>query len=165
MTDDSFTNNNFMLSVGDGHTLHVIDWGNKDAATPFIFLHGGPGSKIKDHQKVNFDPTTQRVIFFDQRGCGESLPSGELRDNDTEHLAEDITKIADHLGIDKFYLFGYSWGSALALYYAITRSERVKGLVIGGVYSGANDLAEMTERLKTFFPDRYDRFLDATPAE
>ena len=165
MLDDEFTNQNFMLPVGDGYSLHVIDWGNRDAKTPFIFLHGGPGGGIKDSQKVDFDPKAQRVIFFDQRGCGESLPTGELKDNDTERLAEDITKIADYFEIDKFNLFGYSWGSTLALYYAITRPERVKNIIIGGVFSGENDLEEMLNRCETFFPDRYERFLDATPAE
>lgn len=163
MLDDDFTNQNCIIEVGDGHALHAVDWGNKKAKTTFIYLHGGPGSKIKEKHKTNFDPKTQRVIFFDQRGCGESLPFGEIKNNDTEHLAKDITKIAEYFGIEKFYLFGYSWGSTLALYYAITRPEKVVGLVIGGVFSGNNDLSCMAELCKTFFPDRYEKFLMATP--
>lgn len=163
MTDDQFTNQNFMLNVGDGHQLHVVDWGNQNAKTPFIFLHGGPGGSVKDRHKQPFDPTQHRVIFFDQRGCGESTPYGSLKNNTTEDLINDITKIADHLKIDKFNPYGYSWGSTLALCYAIQNPEKLQNLVIGGVYSGANDFAEMLNYLQTFFPDVYGQILQKLP--
>ena len=99
MQQDSFTNSEQMLSVGNGHELYVFDWGNRAAATPIIYLHGGPGSGVKDRLKTRFDPTKQRVIFFDQRGAGKSTPKGSLKDNTTTDLVEDITKIADSLGI------------------------------------------------------------------
>lgn len=159
MTDDIYTNQNFMFDVGDGHQIHVVDWGNQNAKTPFIFLHGGPGSKIKDHQKQPFDPAKHRVIFFDQRGCGESTPYGELEHNTTADLISDITKLADHLSIKTFNLYGYSWGSTLALCYAIQNPARVQNLIIGGVYSGANDSSDHFAHLQTFFPDIYAQTL------
>lgn len=165
MQNDQFTNQIIKLKVGHGHELSVIDWGNKDAETPFIFLHGGPGGHIKDHHKENFDPAKHRVIFFNQRGCGESTPYGKLDHNTTEDLIEDITKIADHFNIEQFNLYGYSWGSTLALVYAIANPERVKSLVIGGVYSGQNDFNDMLARLKTFYPEMYDNVMQNTPKE
>lgn len=165
MTDDEFTNQNFMLDVGGGHKLHVVDWGNKKAEAPFIYLHGGPGSHVKDKSKAIFNPKVQRVIFFDQRGCGESTPAGSRKNNTTADLAEDITKIAEHLKIDKFNLYGYSWGSTLALYYTINYPDRVKNTVVGGVFLGNNDFPEMLQRVKIFYPEAYAEILAATPAE
>lgn len=163
MEKDAFTNQIFDLEVGEGHQIHVIDWGTKDAKTPFIFLHGGPGGHIKDHHKQAFDPSKHRVIFFDQRGCGESTPYGSLKHNTTDHLVSDIDKIADHLNIKQLNLYGYSWGSTLALTYAIRHPKKVKNLVIGGVYSGANDFPEMLARLQTFFPEAYTEFIKSIP--
>lgn len=165
MTDDDFTNQDFMLSVGDGHRLHVVDWGNPDAETPFVFLHGGPGGMVKDRHKIYFNPLKDRVIFFDQRGCGKSTPYGSLKNNTTEHLAADIIKIADHLKIEKFNFYGYSWGSTLALYTAINYPARVQNLVIGGVYSGSNDSPNMLNYLKTFFPEKYEQIITLTLPE
>ncbi len=165
MTPDKFTNQTFMLDVGDDHKLHVVDWGNPNSKTPFIFLHGGPGGNVEDRHKRPFNPKTHRVIFFDQRGCGQSTPYGSLKNNTTDALAEDITKITDHLKIKNFHLYGYSWGSCLALYYAIKNPAKVQTLVIGGVYSGANDYPEIFDRLGTFFPDTYAQVLADIPEE
>ena len=166
MNRDEFTNQEIMLDVGDGHKLCVVDWGNKTAKTPIIFLHGGPGSCVKDTSKTPFDPKTQRVIFFDQRGCGKSTPCGSRKNNTTEDLANDITKIAKHFKIKKFYLNGYSWGSTLALHYAITRPEMLVGLIIGGVWSGSKaEALAMHENARMFFPDLWDRVLSDTPTE
>ena len=79
MTPDKYTLSESFLSVGDGHSLYVYEWGNPKAKTPIIFLHGGPGSQCKDKHKLVFDPQSQHVIFFDQRGSGKSLPTGSLR--------------------------------------------------------------------------------------
>ena len=163
MTEDEHTNQVITLNVGDGHHLHVVDWGNQDAKTPFIYLHGGPGSHVKDKGKIYFDPKNHRVIFFDQRGCGESTPYGSLKNNDTAHLAADIIKIADHLNLTDSNLYGYSWGSTLALYTAINYPDRVKNLVIGGVYNGKNDITKMYEYLETFFPEKAAEILAGTP--
>ncbi|MCL1876765.1 alpha/beta fold hydrolase [Candidatus Saccharibacteria bacterium] len=166
MNKDEFTNKEFMLNVGDGHEISVVDWGNIDAKTPIIFLHGGPGGNIKDAFKVPFNPKVQRVIFFDQRGCGKSTPLGSRQNNTIEKLADDITKIAKHLKIGQFYLNGYSWGSTLALYYAITRPEMVVGLAIGGVYNGSKEMDQVFRaNAETFYPDIWDKVLTDTPIE
>lgn len=155
-----------MLDVGDGHKLFVVDWGNKSAKTPIFYLHGGPGGCVKDESKLMFNPETQRVIFFDQRGCGKSTPYGSRKNNTTEDLASDITKIAKRLKISSFYLEGYSWGSTLALYYAITRPEMLASIVIGGVYSGINDAKSIFQvNAKKFYPDLWDKVLADTPTK
>jgi proline iminopeptidase len=165
MNKDDFTNAELMFDVGDGHKLYVVDWGNESAKTPIIFLHGGPGGSVKDRSKQNFDPEKQRVIFFDQRGCGKSTPSGSRKNNTTEDLAGDITKIAKKLKIDKFYLYGYSWGSTLALYYAITRPEKLAGLVIGGVFGGSRrEIDDMYDSARVFYPDLWHKVIIETPA-
>lgn len=166
MNKDEFTNQELMLDVGDGHKLYVVDWGNKDAEMAIIFLHGGPGSSVSDKHKWSFDPTKHHVIFFDQRGCGQSTPAGSRKNNTTEDLANDITKIAKKLKIRKFYLHGYSWGSTLALYYAITRPEMLAGIVIGGVFSGSKrETDDMYDSAKVFYPDLWDKVLNDTPKE
>jgi len=166
MNKDEFTNQEFMLDVGDGHKLFVVDWGNKDVKTPMFFLHGGPGGSIKDSQKAFFNPKNQRVIFFDQRGCGQSTPLGSRKNNTTKDLANDITKIAKRLKIKKFYLRGYSWGSTLALYYAITHPEMLAGIIIGGVWNGANDSDSVFRtNAEKFYPDLWDKVLADTPAK
>jgi len=165
MNKDEFTNQELFIPVGSGHKLYVVDWGNKTAEIPIICLHGGPGGSVKDRLKPTFDPHIQRVIFFDQRGCGKSTPTGSRIDNTTEELANDITKIAKTLKIKKFYLYGYSWGSTLALYYAIAHPEMLAGLVIGGVFSGSkNEIFGMFDLAKIFYPDLWDKALLDTPA-
>ena len=167
MQNDSFTNQEFMLDVGDGHQLHVVDWGNKDASVPYIHLHGGPGSQAKDKHKAPFDPAAQRVIFFDQRGCGLSTPYGLIENNTTQDLVADISKIADKLQIEKFSLHGTSWGSALALAYAIAHPERIAALVIGGVFTGSKFENDWIDRghFKIFYPDVWQAYLDRTPEQ
>jgi proline iminopeptidase len=166
MDKDEFTNRELLVDVGDGHKLWVMDWGNKDAKTPIISLHGGPGSQAKEKHKIVFDPKVHRVIFFDQRGCGKSTPFGSRRGNNTEELAKDISKIAKHLKISKFYLIGGSWGSTLALYYAINYPEMLAGLVISGVWSGSkNEIFGMHDIAKIFYPDLWEWVLLDTPAE
>jgi proline iminopeptidase len=167
MEKDEFTNGIFKLPVGNGHKLHVVDWGNNNAKTPFIFLHGGPGSSVKDKYKKAFDPKLHRVIFFDQRGCGGSTPAGSLKNNTTQDLIEDISKIAKELNIAEFYLSGQSWGSTLALAYAVAHPENVKGLVIGGVFTGSRDEINWVDKgyFKTFYPEAWQAYVDRTPKE
>ncbi len=167
MQTDQHTIREFTLNVGDGHELYVHDWGNEFAKTPFVFLHGGPGSQSKDKHKSVFDPSTQRVIFFDQRGCGNSTPYGEIAKNTTQDLVGDITKIADHLNIKKFYLHGSSWGSALALFYALANPDRVVGLIIGGVYTVSQRENDWLYRGKfaNFFPEIWNDFAKSVPAK
>lgn len=167
MLKDSYTTQELMLNVGDGHTLYVQDWGNKDAVSPTIFLHGGPGSQVRDRHKAVFDPKMQRVIFFDQRGCGQSTPTGSIENNTTQALIEDISKIANELGLSQFNLHGTSWGSALALAYSIAHPERVANLIIGGVFTGSKSEADWIDQghFKTFYPDVWDAYVGRTPEE
>lgn len=133
MNKDHYLISEKMLDVGDGHSLYIHEWGNANASTPIIFLHGGPGSHVRNSHKRVFDPTIHRVIFFDQRGSGKSTPYGSLENNTTDKLIEDISKIADSFGIKNFILRGNSWGSTLALAYALAHPERVHSLVLGGI--------------------------------
>ena len=166
MNEDEYTNQTFMLPVGHGHELWVHDWGNKKAKTPIFFLHGGPGGQCKDKHKLAFDPTSQRVIFHDQRGAGQSLPKGKWHHNTTQELAADITKIADHLGVDQFIVTGGSWGSTLALYYALENPGRVKALVVSGVFTASQTEIDWLDRglFRTHFPDVWSRYVQSAPA-
>lgn len=167
MTEDQYTNQTMSLSVGNGHELWVHDWGNKEAKTIFFFLHGGPGGRCKDKHKLPFDPLTQRVIFHDQRGSGQSTPLGERKHNTTQDLASDITKIADKLGIESFIITGNSWGSTLSLYYAENNPSRVRSVVVSGVWLGTR--AEMNNMnngaWRSHFPDLWDWFVSTVPGE
>lgn len=165
MKPDAFTIAEHHLDVGHKHRLYIQDWGDKKAKTPIIFLHGGPGGQCKDKHKTPFDPATQRVIFFDQRGCGKSTPVGHWHHNNTQELAADITKIANFLGIDTFILTGSSWGSCLALYYALCVPLRVKALVISGVFTGSQAEIDWIDKglFRAHFPEAWERYEQTVP--
>lgn len=165
MNPDQYTIAEHTLDVGHGHMLYIQDWGYKKAKKPIIFLHGGPGSGCKDKYRLPFDPTAQRVIFFDQRGCGKSTPLGHWHHNNTQELAADITRIADFLKINTFVLTGGSWGSTLALYYAITQPSRVHTLVIHGVFTSSQAEIDWIDNglFKTHFPDIWERYVGTVP--
>ena len=164
MTPDKHTISEHHLEVDAHHTLYVHEWGNP-AGRPIFNLHGGPGGESKDKYKAIFDPEQDRVIFFDQRGCGKSLPYGSLHKNTTQNLIGDIDKIADYLQIGKFSLIGGSWGSCLVLAYAVVRPERVNSIVITGIFTGTkSEISWLDQGLfQTFFPDVWQRYLDDTP--
>jgi proline iminopeptidase len=165
MTPDEFTNQEFFLDVGDGHSLYVHDWGKANAKIPIIYLHGGPGVGSKDRYKQTFDPTLQRVIFFDQRGCGKSEPYGSLEHNTTQDLVEDIEKIIKRLKTKRVIITGGSWGSFLALAFGIAYPQRVSGMVIQGVFTGTADELDWLSngRFREFFPDAWDRYVATVP--
>lgn len=167
MTPDAYTIAEHHFSVGDGHTLYVHDWGKKGADRVIINLHGGSGGGTSDRHKNRYDPTRQRVIFFDQRGCGKSTPYGSLEHNTTDKLVEDISTIANKLKLDTFILWGGSWGSCLALAYAIKHPERVSAMVLNGIFTGSQkEIAWLDGGLfSTFYPDAWERYLAATPKE
>lgn len=167
MTPDKYTNQEFFLDVADGYRLYVHDWGKKEAKTPIVFLHGGPGIGCDNRDKKKFNPLKQRVIFFDQRGAGKSIPYGSLQNNTTDKLVEDINKIVDKLRFEKFVLTGGSWGSCLALAYGIACPQRLAGIVIHGVFTGSRDEIDWlgTGRFQDFFPDAWDRYVDETPTD
>ena len=165
MTPDEFTNQELRLDTGNGHSLYVQDWGNKQATMPIIFLHGGPGSGCSDGQKQYFDPARQRVIFFDQRGSGLSTPKGSLEHNTTDKLIEDISRVADRIGFDDFVLVGGSWGACLALAYALRYPKRVRAMVLRGIFTGSQAEIDFLDKggFRHFFPDVWQTLLDRTP--
>ena len=121
------------LAVEPPHVLHIEECGNPNGV-PVLFVHGGPGSGCEDYHRRFFDPDVYRIILFDQRGCGRSTPHAELSGNTTDALVEDMEAIREHLGIDRWLLFGGSWGSTLGLVYAETHPERVLGMVLRGIF-------------------------------
>ena len=125
--------NTFNLKVSDLHTLHVEESGNPNGK-PVVFLHGGPGGGIEPVYRQYFDPDIWRIIIFDQRGCGKSLPHAELEENTTWELVSDIEKIRKCLQIDRWTVFGGSWGSTLSLSYSIMHPERCEALILRGIF-------------------------------
>jgi proline iminopeptidase len=141
--------------VDDRHTLHVEEAGNPDGV-PVVFLHGGPGLAWSRAIYRFFDPDHYRIVAFDQRGTDRSTPLGELRDNTTAHLMADIEHLRGLLGIERWIVFGGSWGSALALAYALHHPERVMALVVRGIYLGEpeDDIFAFTH-CRMLFPEAW----------
>lgn len=125
-----------LLPVGEEHTLYYEECGNPRGA-PILFLHGGPGSGCNSRQRRFFDPHSQRVILFDQRGCGRSTPPGATQANTTEHLVADIEALRRRLGVGRWLVFGGSWGATLALAYAESHAEAVSGMILRGIFLGS----------------------------
>ncbi|MBC7712397.1 MAG: prolyl aminopeptidase [Rhizobacter sp.] len=125
--------NTGFLKVSDLHNIYFEEAGNPNGK-PVVFLHGGPGGGITDTMRRYFDPTKWRVILFDQRGCGKSTPFAELKENTTWDLVADTEKIRTHLKVDKWAVFGGSWGSTLALAYAITHPSVCTELFLRGIF-------------------------------
>jgi proline iminopeptidase len=165
MTPDEYTNEELSLDVGQEHRIYVQDWGTKAAEIPIFFLHGGPGNGCDDRNKQQFDPSTQRVIFHDQRASGKSLSNGSLDHNTTADLISDIDKIANKLDIDKFLLVGGSWGSTLSLLYGLVNPSKVAGMVIDGVYLATQKENEWLTNggWKIFFPEVWQEYVAQVP--
>ena len=123
----------FQLEVSNLHTIWIEECGNPHGI-PVVFLHGGPGAGCEPFQRRFFDPELYRIILFDQRGCGRSIPHAELQENNTQLLISDIETIRQYLNIEKWLVFGGSWGSTLALAYAQTHVDRVTGLILRGIF-------------------------------
>lgn len=121
------------IAVEPPHELYVDESGNPEGI-PVLFVHGGPGAGCGKYDRRFFDPEVYRIVLFDQRGAGRSRPHAELENNTTQKLVEDIEVIRTTLGIDKWVLFGGSWGSTLSLVYAQTHPERVLGLILRGIF-------------------------------
>jgi len=155
----------FHLDVGDGHSLYVEESGNS-AGIPVIFLHGGPGSGCEDYHRRFFDPDRYRIILFDQRGSGRSIPHADLQANTTAHLIADIERIREHLGVDRWVVFGGSWGSTLGLAYAETYPERVMGLILRGIFLCRDEDIRWfyQQGASRVFPDYWRDFLKPIPA-
>ncbi len=153
------------LKVSSLHTLYLEQSGNP-TGKPVIFLHGGPGAGTADFQRRFFDPNFYRIILFDQRGSGQSTPSAELTENTTWDLVEDIEKIRSHLGIEKWHVFGGSWGSTLALAYAETFPAQVSALILRGIFlCRPSEIAWFyQEGASQIYPDAWDRYSQFIPA-
>ncbi|GAB4284097.1 MAG: prolyl aminopeptidase [Roseovarius sp.] len=123
-----------MMAVGDGHQIYVEQSGNPEGR-PVVVLHGGPGGGSSPAMRRFFDPCRYRIVLFDQRGCGRSTPHASVEANTTWHLVADIERIRCRLGIERWIVFGGSWGSTLGLIYAQTHPERVAHLVLRGVFT------------------------------
>ncbi len=148
------------LAVDALHTLHIDEFGNP-AGIPVLFVHGGPGAGCEAAHSRFFHPERYRIILFDQRGCGRSTPHAELSDNTTQHLVADMEAIREHLKIDRWLLFGGSWGSTLSLVYAESHPERVLGLILRGIFLCRPREIDWfyQEGASRLFPDEWEHYL------
>ena len=153
-----------VIDMGDGHRIYVEQCGRRDGV-PVLVLHGGPGGGCSPAMRRYFDPAVYRTVLFDQRGCGRSRPTAAVVANTTWDLIADIESIRETLGIAQFILFGGSWGATLALTYAITHPDRVRHMVLRGVFLGTR--AELDwfygGGAGAFFPELWARFIDPIP--
>ncbi|HEY8943283.1 MAG TPA: prolyl aminopeptidase [Polyangiaceae bacterium] len=152
------------LPVSGGHTLYFEESGNP-SGKPVVFLHGGPGGGTSPKQRRFFDPKRYRIVLFDQRGCGKSKPHASLEHNTTWDLVSDIERLREHLGVDRWQVFGGSWGSTLALAYAETHPERVTELVLRGIFLLRRwELEWFYQRgTSALFPDAFQKYEQAIP--
>jgi proline iminopeptidase len=152
------------LRVSSLHELYYEEVGNPKGQ-PVVFIHGGPGGGIEPEYRQFFDFRHYRVILFDQRGAGLSTPHAELNDNTTWHLVEDIEKLREHLKIDKWLVFGGSWGSTLSLAYAETHPAPVSGLILRGIFLCRKKEIHWfyQEGASKIFPDAWESFLAPIP--
>ncbi|TPW21996.1 MAG: prolyl aminopeptidase [Elusimicrobia bacterium] len=155
-----------MLKVSELHTVHWEECGNPDGK-PVVFLHGGPGGGIDPAHRRYFDPKKWRVILFDQRGCGRSTPYAELRENTTWDLVADIEKLRVLMGVERWVVFGGSWGSTLALAYAETHPARVKALILRGIFALRRRelLWFYQDGTSLLYPDAFEPYRDHIPVE
>lgn len=152
-----------MLQVSDQHSLHWSVAGNPDGI-PVLYLHGGPGGGCNAIFRRFFDPRHYRVIMLDQRGCGRSQPYASTKDNTSQALLEDVEALRQHLGIQRWLLFGGSWGSTLALLVAQRWPERCLGLCLRGVFLGSqNEIEWFLNGIAHFYPERSQEFIEALP--
>ncbi len=151
------------LDVGNGHKIYYEQYGNPNGK-PVLFLHGGPGSGFSSSHKSFFDSNFFRVIFIDQRGSGKSIPYGEIRNNNTAQLIQDIEKIREHLDIKEWLIFGGSWGSTLAILYGIKFPEKCLGFILRGIFLGtANEINWFLYDIRKFFPEAHNKFISYVP--
>jgi len=152
------------LSTGGPHEVFYEECGNP-AGKPCVILHGGPGGAINPTMRRFFDPARWRMTLFDQRGCGKSRPNASLDDNTTWALIDDIERLRKHLGVEKWCVFGGSWGSTLALAYAIMHPDRVESLVLRGIFllTGRELRWFYQDGASMMFPDAWARFCAPIP--
>lgn len=154
------------LPVSDLHTLYYEECGNADG-TPVVFLHGGPGGGINPNYRRFFDPAAYRVVLFDQRGAGQSTPHAELEENTTWDLVADIERLREHLGIERWVVFGGSWGSTLALAYSEKHPDAVRALILRGIFLCRKKEIDWFYQsgASAIFPDMWQHYLDVIPED
>jgi proline iminopeptidase len=152
------------LQVESPHELYLEESGNP-AGLPVLYVHGGPGAGCDGRNRCFFDPERYRIILFDQRGAGRSTPHAELGNNHSDALIEDMEKIREHLGIERWLLFGGSWGSTLSLLYAQRHTERVLGMILRGVFLARREDIQwlFQEGASRLFPDHWEDYLRPIP--
>ncbi len=152
------------LDTGEGHLVYWERVGTK-GAKPAVFLHGGPGGGFSPKHRRLFDPALYDVILFDQRGCGRSTPFASLENNTTWHLVADIERLREMIGVEKWLVFGGSWGSTLALAYAQTHAQRVSELVVRGLYMLTKAELDWYSQfgVSEMFPEKWEGFLAPIP--
>jgi proline iminopeptidase len=153
-----------MLEADSRHSLYWEECGNSDGV-PALFIHGGPGAGSFPVHRRFFDPDHYRIVLFDQRGAGRSTPLAETADNTTRHLVDDMERLRRHLGIERWLLFGGSWGSALALVYGIQHPGRCLGFVLRGVFLCRSFETDwFLYGLRVVFPEAWRAFAGHLPA-
>ncbi len=153
------------LAVDDVHNLYWEQSGNPDG-TPIVLLHGGPGAGASPIHRRFFDPDHYRIIIFDQRGAGRSTPLGSLENNTTQHLVDDMEILRKHLNIKKWHIFGGSWGSTLALAYAMQNKERCTSLILRGIFLCEQDEVDwFLYGMRTIFPEAWEQFASLIPED
>ena len=152
-----------MLRLDDLHSMHWEECGRADGI-PAVFLHGGPGAGSTPKHRRFFDPDAYRIIVYDQRGAGRSTPLGELRDNTTPHLVADLETLRRHLGVERWLVFGGSWGSTLAIAYAQAHPERCLGLILRGIFlCRRSEIEWFLYGLRSVFPEPWEKFSGFLP--
>ncbi len=153
-----------MLKLDDIHTMYWEISGNP-RGVPVVFLHGGPGAGTTASHRRFFDPAHYRIVLFDQRGAGRSVPLGEIRNNTTPHLIRDVETLRAHLGIERWLVFGGSWGSTLTLAYAESHPERCTGLVLRGIFlCRKREIDWFLYDVRHIFPEAWRSFAEYLPA-
>ncbi len=153
------------LAVEKPHELYWEQSGNPDGV-PVVFLHGGPGGGIAPAYRQFFDPDHYRIILFDQRGAGKSTPHASIENNTTAHLVADIEKLRDHLSIDRWHVFGGSWGSTLALSYAKDNADKILSMTLRGIFLMEQDGIDWFFNYnKNIFPESWEEFISVIPED
>lgn len=152
------------LKVSEIHKIYYEQCGNC-AGKPVFVLHGGPGGSCSPYMRRFFNPDEFLIVLHDQRGAGKSMPSAEIKENNTQHLVQDIERLRKHLNLDKIILFGGSWGATLALAYGQTYPEHVSGMILRGIFTATQEEIDHFYHggVRTFFPDTYDKFVRGLP--
>lgn len=154
-----------LLALDDIHTMYWEVVGNP-TGIPVVFLHGGPGGGCSPEHRRLFDPDTFRVVLFDQRGAGASTPLGEVQSNTTQHLIDDIELLREYLGVDRWLVFGGSWGSTLGLAYGQAWPERCSGFLLRGIFLGRlSEIEWFLHGLRQVFPEAWQKFAGMLPEE